>query len=847
MNEAASEREVLSPERWRRVESIFHALLEAPESERTARLDSECAGDDLILAGVQDLLVAFDEEKRFQSGAAQEKKPGRLGEIIDGYRLDEEIGQGGMGAVYLAHRADGEFEQQVALKLVSPHLRTQFFTERFRVERRILAGLNHPNIPRLLGGGVSSAGDPYLAMEYVAGKPIDRYCDERLLAIPDRIRLFLQVCSTVEYAHRNLVVHRDLKPANLLVTSEGTPRLLDFGASRLLLNSANDHPTTRFHPMTLRYASPEQLRGEPVSTSMDVYSLGVMLYELLAGAWPFGDPNSPLAGLERAVRHVEPGMPRSLITDEAARRRSVSRAKLAAILGGDLSAVLLKAIDADPRRRYTSVEQLSGDLRRWLAGQPVLAREQTLLYRGARYVQRHRWRLAGGVLLLAVLGFFMLVALREYRREQRRMVQVRNLSQSLLSEILNEVGKLPGSMKARLLIVDRARRNLDQLLPEAPNDPDLRRMLAASYLQLGDIQGKPFTVSVGDAAGAIESYRKADALATRAGPADWEMLAVLVRARRTMAQIEARAGRYSEAVTLLRSALDPAKRVWHSAPANSLVDGRPAAAVYAETSDALGYTMLKSVERTPGDLPQLRRAQAELENTVHIAEQLQAAHPGMPNLVGPSSQHLGFVLEALGNATGDMQYFRDSVAAHRRAAESVCSGFRKDGTPQTQRNCADGLGELSWALHRAGEGPAAVEAAGQALTLMAPVSKAEPDSVEAQQDLVDAYLHLGAAENTAGSFGEAIAHLRTAESLLRPLLRDAGDDPLEAQGLYAHIERELGEALLAAKDFNAAGEALARALAAARRSPKSAYWIPYIQREIGHANRPHGPAASPGR
>jgi eukaryotic-like serine/threonine-protein kinase len=511
---------------------------------------------------------------------------------------------------------------------------------------------------------------------------------------------------------------------------------------------------------------------------------------------------------------------------------------------GDLSSVLLKAIEDHPRRRYTSVEQLSDDLRRWLAGLPVLAREQTLLYRGARFVQRHRWRVTAGALLILILSLSVLAVMREYGRERRRMAQVRNLSQSLLSDILTEVGRLPGSMKARLMIVDRARRNLDQLLPEAPGDPELRRTLAAAYLQLGDIQGRPFTVSLGDTTGAIESYRKAAALASRAAAEDWEMLAVLVRARLTIAQIEARAGQYPEAVALIRSILEPAKRLSQGAPAGFEEAGKPATAVYVEANRTLGYTMLKEGERAPFDMGRLQRILAQLESTVQIAERFQAAHPDLPDLVAPPSQLLGFALESLGNATGEDRYFREGVAAHQRTADLCCEAFRKDPTPQTQRNCSDGLGELSWALHRAGEGSAAVRTATQALTLMAPVSRAEPDSVEAQQDLIDAYLHLGAAENTAGNYMTAIGQLRTAESLLLPLLRDGAKDPLEAQGLYAHIERELGEALLAGNYAAAATQAFEMALSAAKRSPKSSYWVPYIQRELADARAARARASS---
>jgi eukaryotic-like serine/threonine-protein kinase len=490
--------------------------------------------------------------------------------------------------------------------------------------------------------------------------------------------------------------------------------------------------------------------------------------------------------------------------------RSTSKAKLARVLDGDLLSVIAKAIESDPRRRYASVEQLSGDLRRYLAGQPVLARQQTWLYRGARFVQRHRWRLVLGAVLSAGMSLSAITALQQYGRGQRRMVQVRDLSQSYLTDILREVQKLPGSMKACLLIVDRARRNLDQLAPEAPHDPELRRALATAYLQLADIQGKPFTVSLGDTAGALASYRKAEAMAVQAAPTDWEMLAVLVQARVVTAVIETRAGQYGQATSLLNSALDPARRLWQEAPPDFQVNGKPAAALYAETNLRLGYTMLNASDR----VPEFQAALAQFRRTIAVAEEIQKAHPGMDDVAGTASQYAGFALEGLGRRTGDHSYFEQSVAAHRRSADSACRAFEKDPGQQAQRRCGDALGELSWAMHQAGEGEAGVQAALQSLAKMEPVARAEPDSVEAQQDLANAYFHLGAAENTAGKFSEAIGHLRTASSMTRSLRRMAPNDALQTSKLYCDIERELGNALVQTHNIDAAIEAFEQSLSA---------------------------------
>lgn len=821
----------LTPERWQRIELIFHAALDVvPDSRREFLLNS-CHGDTALLAELQNLLFALEDQKRFRPAANAIEPKGRVGETVGGYKLDSELGQGGMGTVYLAHRADGEFEQQVALKVVSSHLRTRFFTERFRSERQILADLNHPNITRLLDGGVDVSGDPYLVMEYVDGQTLNRHSDERLLPIPDRIRLFLQACSAVEYAHRKLVVHRDLKPGNILVTKEGVLKLLDFGTAKLLLTTT-EQTTTRFHAMTLRYASPEQLRGEAVSTAMDVYSLGVVLYELLAGAWPFGDPDSPIAGLERAVRDVDPTPPGSLVTDESARLRATSKAKLAHILDGDLRGVMAKAIEADPRRRYPSVEQFSEDLRRYLDGQPVLAHEQTWLYRGARFVQRYRWRVVMGAVLAAAMGLSALVMLQQYGRGQRRMVQVRDLSQSYVTDILREVQKLPGSMKASLLIVDRARNNLDQLSPEAPNDPELRRALATAYLQLADIQGKPFTVSIGDTQGALVSYRKAEAMAAQAAPNDWGMLAVVVQARISTAVIETRSGQFAEAKSLLNSTLNPARQLWKDAPPNFQVNGKPAAALYAEANLRLGYALLNSAD----SLPELQAALDQFRRTIAVAEEIQAAHPGMDDVAAVASQYAGFTLEGLGLRTGNRAYYEQGVAAHQRSADSACQALRKEPSQQAQRKCGDALGELSWAMHQAGEGESAVQAAAGSLSMMEPVAKAEPDSVEAQQDLINAYFHLGAAESVAGKLSTAMGHLRIAESMMRAGPRKAApNDALQTSKLYSDIQREIGDTLLLMHDFDGAVGAFEKSVATYPQSSKPNWLFRDLEQRLARA------------
>ena len=478
----------LTAERWRRIETIFHAALQTSGSDRAEFLRASCDGDGALFAEMQNLLSACEDEARFEPPASAEPSKGRLGETVDGYELDGELGQGGMGTVYLAHRADGEFEQQVALKVVSSHRRTQFFTDRFRTERQILANLDHPNITRLLDGGVSRTGDPYLVMDYVDGEPLTRYCDRLFLAVPERIRLFLQACSAVEYAHSKLIVHRDLKPSNILVTKAGVAKLLDFGTAKLLLTTEAESTTTRFGAMTPRYASPEQLRGEPVSTSMDVYSLGVMLHELVTGAWPFGDPDSPIAWMERVVRDLEPAPARPFITEECARLRSTSRAKLARVLDGDLGNILLKTLQTDPHRRYSSVAQLSEDLNRYLTGEPVLARAGSVLYRAGKFVRRHAVPVSAAVLFTLLLTASAIYSFRQAvmaRREAEKSVMV----VQFLRDVLGSADPMEVGGKKDMTVLealDRGRQRLNQLNAQPQVQEYLHYTLGIVFENLSD-------------------------------------------------------------------------------------------------------------------------------------------------------------------------------------------------------------------------------------------------------------------------------------------------------------------------------------------------------------------------
>jgi eukaryotic-like serine/threonine-protein kinase len=401
------------PERWARIDALFGEALDRPAPERLDFLAAECGEDrelydavrslleDEAAAGaligesvtgfVPDLLAALPPE-----GDADDHDDGDpvVGRIVGPYRLVAELGRGGMGAVYLAERADGEFEKRVALKLVKRGMDTDEILRRFRFERRILAGLEHPNIARLYDGGASEDGRPYLVMELVEGEKITDYCDHRRLDIDERLRLFRAVCAAVQHAHQNLVVHRDIKPSNILVTGDGTPKLLDFGIAKLLDEDASDSPRTRtgMRILTPEYAAPEQLRGEPVTTATDVFALGAVLHELVTGRGP------AVAARDRAT-----GGDSVMSAAAAARRTTADR--LRRRLRGDLGTIVEKALEADPRQRYHSAQLLLDDLDRYCHALPVLARPPALGYRARKFARRHGVALATtAAVLLSLLG-----------------------------------------------------------------------------------------------------------------------------------------------------------------------------------------------------------------------------------------------------------------------------------------------------------------------------------------------------------------------------------------------------------------------------------------------------------
>lgn len=552
----------MQTENWRQVKEILAAVLELELSRRQSYLKNAEISDE-IRREVESLLAVEEEAAGLMNLSAVEfskdffdetEKSALIGQNIGVYRIVGELGYGGMGAVYLAERADGKFQQKVALKLLKREMNTAALRRRFQQEREILASLEHPNIARLLDAGTTDDKIPFLAMEYVEGLPIDDYCNRHNLDLNQRLDLFRKVCATVSFAHRSLVVHRDLKPSNILVNDDGTPKLLDFGISKIISSQLDDIATiTQLGAMTPSYASPEQLQSKSVTTATDIYSLGVILYELLSGHRPFETHEADLKEIYKAVLETEPPPPSMAISDFGFRISGAENEKTLLpgqtknqkvetnpqsdipnpkSLSGDLDNIVLKALRKEPERRYSSAENLAEDIQRHQQGLPVTARPNTFFYRAEKFVKRNMPAvIAGGLVCLAIIGGIIAtlwqaqIARAERVKAEKRFNDVRRLANSYIFDVYPEIENLEGSLKAREKILTNALQYLDGLSSEAGGDLELQSELATAFEKIGDVQGALNNSSLGNIQAGLDSYEKARKLrqaVLAAMPADTE-------------------------------------------------------------------------------------------------------------------------------------------------------------------------------------------------------------------------------------------------------------------------------------------------------------------------------------
>ena len=773
----------MTPERWRQINDLFYSVVERQPDQRAAFLDAACAGDLDLRSEVESLLALqphvadFIEEPAFKPPTRplpDDPSAALAGRRIGPYKITREIGRGGMGAVYLAARADDEYQKKVAIKLIKRGMDSDAILRRFRHERQILANLEHPNIARLIDGGTTAEGIPYFVMEYVEGVPIDAYCDAHQLSITERLRLFRPVCAAVHYPHQHLVVHRDLKPSNILVTADGTVKLLDFGIAKLL-----DPPGTSPAPapattigarlMTPEYASPEQVRGEVLTTASDVYSLGVLLYDLLTGHPPYRITSHTPAEIERVVCGAQPERPSTVVGKTVERAgaggaapytltpESVSRTReghperLRRRLAGDLDNMVLMALRKEPGRRYASVEQFSEDLRRHLEGLPVLAHRDTPWYRGTKFVRRNKVGVAAAVLilmaLLAGVGATLWQARRaeaQRARAEARFNEVRQLANAFMFEFHDGVQKLPGSTPIREVMMKRALEYLDRLAKDVGDDPALQRELATAYEKVGTVQGWPSGANLGNTAGALENYRKALALRkglAAAHPAD-------AQAPRDLAAMHLRIG------NLLARTPETAAAVEHHRQALAIWEKLSA----AEPSNAEALYQLGMCYRRLGDA--LERASdwtGALDNYRREATLLESATTADPaNLSARSSlgyayASIGEIVAAQGDRAGAMDEFRKALALY----DALAAAFKPNDW--TRRcNLANRYIRLAHGIIHTNDMAGALEVCRKGLAISEAAVAAEPANQTCRREMEVDYYAVGNMLRQSGDYVGAL-------------------------------------------------------------------------------------------
>jgi len=763
----------MSENRWQRIEDLFHRAADLEPADRGSLLESACAGDPGLRAEVEALLAADAEpggglEQAVAEAAgrlreATDDEALRAGERVGPYAIVGLIGRGGMGAVYRAMR-DGEFRMEVALKLLKRGTDTEASLRRFRKERQILAALQHPNIARLLDGGATRDGLPYFAMEYVEGRPLLEHAAP--LSTRQRLELFRAVCAAVQYAHQHLIVHRDLKPGNILVTADGTPKLLDFGIAKLLDPESTGGELTLTvagtRLLTSDYASPEQVRGEPITIASDIYSLGVILYELLTGEHPHRiDTYSPQA-IEKAICRDEPKRPSTWNRQ----------------LDPDLDNIVLMALRKEPQRRYGSVEQLSEDVRRYLENRPIRARKDTLAYRADKFVRRNKLGLVAAVLALAGLATGIATVRRQARRAEYRFRQVRGLAHTVLFDLNPAIENLTGSMKARELLVTTSLRYLDSLAAEAGDDPGLQLELAQAYEKVADVQGYSKVPNLGHPTDSLESYAKALRIARTLEPSR-PALELLARIYSKIGYVQAwEMGRFSEGVESLSTGL----RLANSIPGAT---GDPAYELRAEAYGILGDVYL---HWRPD------HAAAPYRRELEIAREWAAARPSQESRSSLSRAMVrqGYSLMQTGDLNGALADRRDALRILddllREQPTHVLWRVRRNGLLREFGKMTGDPNEFNL-----GDPKTAAVWFREALNDRERMAAADPDDHDAGREAAET---TGELAETTGEWDPAQAEglFRRSLALYADVLKAEPDDAASREG-GASMEQGLGEIL----------------------------------------------------
>jgi serine/threonine-protein kinase len=777
----------MTPEHWQRVKELLRSALEREPSARAAYLLESCGDDAALRAEIESLVAAYEEDPScLEEPALLTVAPASEGDLaelgparrIGPYELDRVIASGGMGTVCLAVRADDEYRKQVAIKVIrsdpygDPRRRDEL-RRRFRTERQLLANLDHPNIARLLDGGTTEAGAPYLVMDYIDGQPIDVYADAHKLSTVERVRLFRTTCSAVQYAHQNLVIHRDLKPSNILVTGDGVPHLLDFGVAKLLDPDssalAGGLTQTGVQPMTPAYASPEQFQGQPVTTTSDVYSLGVVLYELLTGHRPYRIGKQAPHEIARVVCEQEPEKPSTVVTrtevidqpdgtsqitltpQSVSQTRDGRPDRLRRRLAGDIDMIVLMALRKEPQRRYASVEQFSEDIRRHLAGLPVMAHKDTLAYRGVKFARRH----AGGVAAAALIALALVIGIvgtawqahvAQLERETAQRAQDDEQRQRKLAE-------------ANL---ERAAEAEAQAAMEAETARTVSRFLEELFWVADPFQGSSLTEAQGTEIPVGEFLERGGQRITTELEGQPAIQATLMD---TIGRIYNRLGDYGQAERLLRASLETRRETFG-----------PEHLEVADSLSHLANVLLDQGEHAAAE-PLFREALAMRRRLL--------GHDDGP--VAATLSHLARLLQA----TGD---YEEAERLHREALELYRELYGDE-----HAYVAVGLGNLAGLLRVKGHLADAEQAQKEALEILRSVHGDEhPDVAMSLNNLATLLIDQGRYDEAEPLYRESLTihqqllgdeHPNVAESLSNLAA------VLEARGRFDEAQQRYGEAL----------------------------------------------------
>lgn len=844
----------MGTDHWQLVERIYHSALEQEESQRAAFLERVCAGDRDLRVEVESLLTYARQTGQFidkgalvvvaeELGAEHAAHPvssdqnRMIGKKISQYRITAKVGSGGMGDVFRAVRADDAYEGHVALKLISAGRQSTFFVNRFKTERQILASLDHPNIARLFDGGTSEDGIPYLVMEYIEGEPITAYCDHHRLCVADRLKLFVQVCFAVQYAHQHLIIHRDIKPDNILVTTDGVAKLMDFGVAKILDVDAESNQReatmTGMRAFTPAYASPEQIKGEAISTASDVFSLGVVLYEILTGRSPYRTSRSAQHEVARAICEAEPERPSTIAispapnaVDEASTEslsacRNTTPEKLRRTLSGDLDQILLKALRKEPQHRYASVQAFADDLQAYALGLPVSARRGTFSYRASKFIRRNKFSLTAATVIMLIMLAGVIAVVHEARiahvaqlRAEQRFEALRKLTNSMLFEFHDSIEKLPGSTAAREMVVRRSLEYLEQIAAEANNDPATLRDLAAGYERIGRVRAEEGHPHLGGSfEQAREFYTKALTIRQKlvaANPDDVGLQMDLLGTMLNMAAIYTALGDQDAALDVYQKRLEIEQKLEVKHDSEDL-----------RSKIAGSHIGIADIQQTVGEY---ESAEDHLRQALVLNQSLLDKNPTSLRMLGGvwrSHAYLAMVLKF------DKKYAEAAAESRKGLGISEELTARDPNNSEFQRWLINDYESLCANLAYTGSFSEVRVLCGKAIAINEATVKADPNDVQAKADLANTNMTMGIALYLMHSLPEALSFERRANAMYRDVARQDPDSLTNAGDhattlIYAgRIEARLHQPESARRDLEQAEKMLEESLAT---SPKNKHF-----------------------